>query len=384
LTATSDNRDCERRTELPALTALRGLAALMVLLYHSAYIGYAGAPPAIWRRGYIAIDLFFFLSGFVLTHVYSRRLARNRNWRAIGEFAWARFCRIYPASFFTTGLFVLAFTIGDVAFPAGVSFKAQVIAALLLTQVPWLSVIIINPPAWSLSAEWCAYLIFPFLVPAICRLRRGIATTVGIALLLAVGIDHSIFSHDQQHMGWGALLRALPEFAVGIFAYRWYSERLLRTIWEKDATFVGVVGAMIAANWVCNGSDGPTAVLLLALLLASVCNSGRMARLLNAGPLRSLGEISYTLYIFQMIPLGVSVAFSGLLVAHGFGGARLQAIAVLLTVGSSVLVHRCVDLPVRAALRRLPDRVMAVAVALRRAMPTTVSLVLVPAAEHDR
>src|SRR5437870_1464222 len=73
--------------ELPALTSLRGIAAVGVLLFHSSYYAYhfaGGSPPWLWRRGYLAVDLFFFLSGFVLTHVYGRRLTEDESWPAVG------------------------------------------------------------------------------------------------------------------------------------------------------------------------------------------------------------------------------------------------------------------------------------------------------------
>jgi peptidoglycan/LPS O-acetylase OafA/YrhL len=368
------SRKNERPSELPALTSLRGLAALTVLLFHSSSLAitYAGGADTggallwIWSRGYLAVDLFFFLSGFVLTHVYRSRFAEERGWQAIGKFLWARFCRVYPASVFATAVFVLAFTVGRLPLPAGISFKEQLIAALLLMQVPWLDTVVINGPSWSISAEFYGYLLFPFIVPVICRVRGRMAAVLGAALLLEIMIDHIIFSHDQQDWGWGAMLRVLPEFTAGIFAYRSYSERLLRKIWEKDVTLVGVV-AMIVATCFAGVSDGPIVILLLALLLASVCNSGRMAAILNARPLRWLGEVSYSVYIFQTPPLMVAVAFSSLLVAHGLAGAWFSVLAALLALGSGVLVHRCVDLPVRAALRRLPDRVASLTIPYRDA-----------------
>jgi peptidoglycan/LPS O-acetylase OafA/YrhL len=351
------------RRELPGLTSLRGIAAVTVLFFHSSYIAYhyaGGASPAFWRRGYLAVDLFFFLSGFVLTHVYASRLSGEPSWPVIGKFIWARFCRIYPASLFTTAVFVLAFTVGKLSFPAGASFKEQLIAALLLLQVPWLDGIVINPPSWSISSEWYAYLLFPFVVPVICRLRGRTAALLGVALLIGIAVDHMIFTHEEQNRGWGALLRALPEFTVGAFTYRSYSERLFRTVWEKDATYVGVMAMLIAACLV-GVSDGPVVVLLLALLVASVCNCGRIAGILNARPLRWLGDVSYSVYIFQAVPFMFAIALAPILVAHGLGGSIFLAIAVLFAFGGGVLVHRCVDLPVRAALRRLPDRVKAFA-----------------------
>jgi peptidoglycan/LPS O-acetylase OafA/YrhL len=95
--------------ELAGLTPLRGIAAVTVLLYHSSFVAInfssfvafnfaGGAPPWLWRRGSLAVDLFFVPSGFVLTHVYGRRFGEERNWRTVNRFLWARFCRIYPAS----------------------------------------------------------------------------------------------------------------------------------------------------------------------------------------------------------------------------------------------------------------------------------------------
>jgi peptidoglycan/LPS O-acetylase OafA/YrhL len=346
--------------ELPALTSLRGIAAVGVLLFHSSFYAYhfaGGSPPWLWRRGYLAVDLFFFLSGFVLTHVYGRRLTEQQSWRTIRKFLWARFCRIYPASFFTTAVFVLSYTVGNLPFPADASFMKQLVASLLLLQVPWLDDIVINSPSWSISAELYAYLLFPFVVPLICRLGGRKAAMFGIPLLLAVAADHTVFSHEQQNFGWGALIRALPEFLVGAFAYRFYSEGIFRRFWEKDATLIGI---SITTTTAClaDVSDGAMVILLLALLLASVCNSGKFIGILGARILRWLGDASYSIYIFQILPFMVAVSLSETFVAVGLGGFRFQVIATLFAIGGGLLVHRRVDVPARSALRRLPDRMM--------------------------
>jgi peptidoglycan/LPS O-acetylase OafA/YrhL len=371
------------RSELPPLTSLRGIAAVTVLLHHCSFLAFnfaGGAPPWLWRRGSLAVDLFFFLSGFVLTHVYGRRLGERRNGRAIGRFLWARFCRIYPASLFTAIVFVLAFTAGHLLFPASASFTRQLIAALLLMQVPWLNDVVINGPSWSISAEWYAYLLFPFVVLRVCRLRGRPALALFIALLTAIAVNHTISLFVS---GWGALARALPEFTVGVFAYRFYSERLYRNIFEKDATLIGVV-AIVAAAFLTGAPDGLIVILLLAFLLAWACNSGRMAPIINAKPLCWLGEVSYSVYIFQALPFMVAVSLSGALVAYGFGGVRFEAITALFAIGSGVIVHRCVDVPARAALRRLPDRMMAFAVADRAPRIRPILLASAGVPEQDR
>jgi peptidoglycan/LPS O-acetylase OafA/YrhL len=179
----------------------------------------------------------------------------------------------------------------------------------------------------------------------------------GIPLLLAVAADHTVFSHEQQNFGWGALIRALPEFLVGAFAYRFYSEGIFRRFWEKDATLIGI---SIATTTAClaDVSDGAMVILLLALLLASVCNSGKFIGILGARILRWLGDASYSIYIFQILPFMVAVSLSETFVAVGLGGFRFQVIATLFAIGGGLLVHRRVDVPARAALRRLPDRMM--------------------------
>jgi peptidoglycan/LPS O-acetylase OafA/YrhL len=377
----STTRTNDRPPELPALTSLRGLAALTVLLYHSsslaiAYVDreYAGNTLLwIWSRGYLAVDLFFMLSGFVLTHVYRGHLADARSGRAVSKFLWARFSRIYPASIFTTAVFVLASAVKGLPFPPGVSFTEQLIASLFLMQVPWLDTVVINAPSWSISAEFYAYLLFLVIAPMICRARIGVTALLGAAILLGIITDHAIFSHEEQTWGWGALLRALPEFVAGILAYQVYCKRLLWIIWEKDVALFGVSTMMIAALFV-EASDGVVVPLFVP----------RLAGVLALRPLRWLGEISYSVYIFQTIPLMLAVGFSGLLVAYGLGGTSFTVLAAMLALGSGILVHRCVDLPVRAALARVPGRVMAFVTAYHPTKTGPVSLTPLSVSEHER
>ena len=91
------------RTELPALTSLRGLAALTVVFYHASFLAlnYAdGGPPMLWRRGYLAVDLFFLLSGFVLTRIPQMDWAGRTEGRGnAGETAGSFFHPSGPSEF---------------------------------------------------------------------------------------------------------------------------------------------------------------------------------------------------------------------------------------------------------------------------------------------
>ena len=106
--------------------------------------------------------------------------------------------------------------------------------------------------------------------------------------------------------------------------------------------------------------------------------------MLNATPLRWLGEVSYSVYIFQALPFIIALSLSGTLAAHGISGFRFEVIAALFAFGSCVLVHRCVDVPARAALRRLPHRMATLAVGDRALYIRPIPLALAAVRDQDR
>src|SRR6188768_1996982 len=83
-----------RSEAIPGLTGLRGIGALWVLLFHWAGLRQWGREAPVLGFGYLGVDLFFLLSGFVLTHVYLRRLSLD--WASYRQFLLLRFARIYP------------------------------------------------------------------------------------------------------------------------------------------------------------------------------------------------------------------------------------------------------------------------------------------------
>ena len=228
---------------MPALTSLRGIAAVTVLLYHSSFIAFnfaGGAPPWLWRRGSLAVDLFFFLSGFVLTHVYRRRLGEDRNWRTISRILWVRFCRIYPTSLFTTIVFLLAFTIGNLPFPASASFTSQLIAPLLLMQVAVVarcrgqsSVLVHFGGVVRLPA-------IPLCAPDDLPATRPHCLCIFVLLLIEI----AVVPHDfQRHGSWP---RAGARWSVHCQSSRPASSPTdttangyTGTSWEKDAILIG-------------------------------------------------------------------------------------------------------------------------------------------------
>jgi peptidoglycan/LPS O-acetylase OafA/YrhL len=335
--------------ELPSLTPLRGIAAVAVLLFHVSAGHDDPTMPLLLRRGYLGVDLFFVLSGLVLAHVYVRDFLGPLSWRRAGAFLWNRLARIYPLHF------LIMFFLVAVGWS---QYRASDVAGnFLLLQVP-LPVIAINLPSWSLSAEWWAYLVFPLLAHGLWRLDGRMAAALCVLLLAALELMIVLVFGDFSDTvrGWGALARSLPEFLLGMLTYRAFSDPWLGGWWRRDWVLAAIAVALVATLALLP-NDGIVVALLPPLLLAAVSNAGIGTRLLNARPLRWLGDISYSVYLGQVFAFSAAavLAASPAVLVLGLNGLRAFTLAMALCVGA--LLYRCVEVPCRSFLRDAPGRV---------------------------
>ena len=264
------------RKDIAALTSLRGIAALAVLIYHSTF-GF---------RGYLGVDLFFLLSGFVLAHVYGRMELSRQTYCG---FLKARFARIYPVHFLTLVLMLPLLNDTNPLFSTG-----GLISSLFLLQAPWHSACW-NLVSWSISAEWHAYLVFPMIALLLRNRSNRMLLAALIACALIVGITGTIVDLEVTTHGLLVFLRFLPEFIGGMVLYSLY-ERGLPKWFGDDATFWLSILALPLLEWL----HAPNGLMLCALgmvLLTSATNEGRPTRLLNAPVFAYLGKISYSLYM---------------------------------------------------------------------------------------
>jgi peptidoglycan/LPS O-acetylase OafA/YrhL len=101
------------QSEIRSLTGLRGLAAAWVVLYHFHQAdASAGALGTFLRHGYLAVDIFFVLSGFVMALSYTHLFAKGLSVQSFGVFLVRRFARIYPLYILMTCLFALMVVLG--------------------------------------------------------------------------------------------------------------------------------------------------------------------------------------------------------------------------------------------------------------------------------
>jgi peptidoglycan/LPS O-acetylase OafA/YrhL len=294
-----------RPETLPSLTPLRGLAALWVILYHFTwqYFPQLNSEPFTHAvaKGYLAVDLFFLLSGFVLTHVYLTSFAEGVTAKGYRKFIIARLARVYPLHLFVLGIFVIAefaFAHGRAVMPLeGPLSVTAIFANIFMLQGLEAGALSWNYPAWSISLEFAAYLVFPLALPLLWHAAKPLRilfamTLFGVLVWLAVGTEDQL----NQWSGPLALARCLPEFFLGSLCYALFRSRRLARLFETDAMLVAVIAAL-ALTLHRGAPDLLTLPLFLLLILAGVSNSRRGGALLNSRPLTWLGDVSYSTYL---------------------------------------------------------------------------------------
>lgn len=363
-------------THLPALTGLRFLAAIHVVLFHLRdTFTFPVVIANIVSYGSLGVNLFFILSGFVLAYTYLD-VTKPANHIDVRGFWVARVARVYPLYLFA---FVLAaprvLAKGDV--PDGL-VTATAVSTVTLTQA-WTGWIEWNVPAWSLSVEAFFYLVFPPTAVAVWRLRRRgvllcaaiawIASLIGPAVFVALGSD----PRWRDVVLYNPLLR-LPEFVIGIALARIFllnraqlgtAEQMQR--WQRRSTWWATAGALgILSVMACtlpvpgvffhNGLLDP---LFAVLIYGLAGGGGVLGALLGTRIFRLLGEASYGIYILQQPVASWCKAIVSLILTGGLGMASTLktsqpfAVGYMLTlVLVSLATLYVIEMPMRAAIRR--------------------------------
>jgi peptidoglycan/LPS O-acetylase OafA/YrhL len=362
------------RPDLRILTPLRGIAALWVVVYHfgDQYLP-ALRPEQLGHlvgKGYLAVDLFFMLSGFVLTHVYHADFARfdPRRYR---DFLAARVARLYPLHVAVLLAFVATAVAGRVLefvhtgrfeqLPMeGAHSLTALVANLLMLQGLAAGELSWNYPAWSISVEFLAYLMFPLAIGPIGRADRW--RGLGIGLALAAGVLAFAWLARGDFNQWDgplALARCLPEFLLGSLLYTALRRRDLARHVGTDRVAVGLLAAGAALLYL-GAPDLVTVGLFAVLVLSLAANRGRVQAILDQPPLVRLGELSYALYLVhgfvEHLTTRLLETGPGIVDRAQLGVASSLALFASMTVASlgiAAYVHPRVEMRGRRALRAL-------------------------------
>ncbi|MGC1269732.1 MAG: acyltransferase [Croceibacterium sp.] len=318
------------RRHFSSMDLLRGTAAFGVLMYHS-----LPRSPVAMPGGYLAVDLFFILSGFVIAHAYEARLRDGMDLR---DFLIRRAIRLWP---------MLA--VGAVL---AMVLHGGHVGMLVLMPQPAAPTFLFpaNPPLWSLLFELFAYVAFALAAP---HLNDRVLTLFVLASALALGIftlaatlpDGGQLKDFGSH--WSLVVPGLARiafgFSMGVLLHRWHCRRAIASrvtmlAWLLPAALVGVF--MAAPH---HGGPWALAAILLALpLIAWLATRWECPSLKTA---QLAGDTSYPLYCIHM-PI---IAWLG-------PDASESALPYAVLIFGSLALDRLVDRPARRWLTGLAKR----------------------------
>ena len=341
-----------------SLTGLRFFAAVWVLSLHFREV----TVTRVWEypladdflsKGWLGVDLFFVLSGFILSYVYHETFSKTVPGSSYRTFILFRIGRIYPVHL-VTFLIMMALLGAQLALSGGTDHPERFTPAMVLTTVTmthsWVPGILTpNMPSWSISAEFFAYLLFPFLVVLIARLRYGAAVFIALGLGFAF-LYQALLPFDS------GLIRVMAGFLVGMGAFRLGHLEVPAPLQRWGSLIVVVLIGLWATVSVVPSL--PIGVVLFATLIVVLTGQRDViARFLSLPTMIYLGEISYSLY---MVHWPARAVVRTALEKAGLIDSISPALVVLIYSATAmigaILMYHLVEQPGRRAIRAIALR----------------------------
>lgn len=337
------------------LDGLRGVAALSVVTFHFMEWAYSDYSKDFIGHGFLAVDFFFCLSGFVIGYAYDDRIGKM----GVLEFFKSRIIRLHPLVILGSVLGLLAFLFDPFGghpelYSAG-KVALTFICSLLLIPLPVIAdrgfnLFSFNAPAWSLFWEYIANVAYAFVL---CKINRRYLLL--LAILAALGICLVAYRSGNLMGGWSGptfwdgSARITYSFLAGLLIYRanWIIKNKLGFIGIAILLFLAFVMPFSKWNWLSE----PLVVLFYFPLLIALGAGATLTPGLKKICIFS-GEISYPLYMTHYAVLWMFGNYYG---SHKPGTGQLALIIIaslILLVGAAYLVMIIYDIPVRKYLSR--------------------------------
>jgi peptidoglycan/LPS O-acetylase OafA/YrhL len=344
--------------DIRALTGVRGVAAAVIVLYHYGDVQlYGGGNIAYYRipHGYLPVDLFFMLSGYVIGLTYKDAFGSG-SLRNFATFMLKRVARLYPAYLAIGLLYVAKIAAGLNGQDTLSMFSPSDIVGNLLMMTGWgLYIHPLMGVSWAASAEMGSYLLVPLLMlvtirrsPLIC----GLTVVAALAAIYAVSISGRGSSGPLDVTNGNSfypMLRAVAGFTLGLAIYRFADviDRLSTT--AQDILLAAILIAIIVTVSLAAGDR--LLYLLFIPLVAVLSRDGRLAQLLFGNALvYRLGIISYSIYLLHPLFLSFAVRawrhFGQTEIAYLVASAVCFIVIWLL----SELSYRLIEMPGRKAV----------------------------------
>lgn len=325
---------------LARLDGLRGIAACVVAGYHlqifyynglSAFFG--GVAGWFFQWGWTFVDLFFVISGYIFAHVY-RGGEDLRTGRQLGDFAVARFARLYPLHL----AMLLIVALLDWGKPDNTIAIFLCHLFMLQGLVPGADAGFVGP-SWSISVEMLCYFLFAL---AACSGKRTL-TLVSVALVVLSAAKLAVFGLPGGPWGADRVVSGILGFFIGQLLWR-HRDGLARV-----PTIVLV--ATLAAGVMIDTGRYSSLLTLNLLAWPSALLLTLRIRAFEAPPLRYLGDRSYGIYLIHYPVLNILFARIGKSQASTASVVILYASFAIIVLILSDIAHRLIERPARRAVR---------------------------------
>ncbi len=293
------------------------------------------ALATVFRVGYLGVDLFFALSGYVIASAYLETFRRPTR-GAYTQFMVRRFARIWPLHVATLLLYV-----GEPACRGPVDLAGN----LLMVQAwGFIDHVTCNAPSWSISCEWFAYLAFPCLAWILLRSERrwaalGMAALGlgGLGVLAWLNMDHTL--NMTFNLG---LARAACGFTVGAALCRGFANTQPHLAFDGCGILIIAAAAGLA---MAGAPDLLIAGLFGPLVLCIALAAGPLRAALGAQPVVWLGEVSYSLYLWHHVLIDRLKDFGAVINTPAAVG-----LVLCLLIGVAALSRRWIEQPARIGI----------------------------------
>ena len=345
-------------SEVRALTGLRGVAALYVVFFHYfSPLSLTNPAMCLLGHGYLAVDLFFVLSGFVMALNYAGLFSHGIRGSAIRVFLSRRVARIYPLYLLSllgaSGL-VLTGYLNIAADSLARAFWPN----LLMVQ-NWGNWESIETPAWSISTEWFAYMLFPFLLTWTFYRSRAEALTVLALCVSGLFTLAAFFSNPYDHLkifdltkGYPSLIRCVSEFTLGILAYRVKDSRFGNLV-KGQPWLPFMLVALLVLLLALKRSDVLVVLLFPLLILSLDSKRNFLSHSLGSRVPEFLGLVSYSVYLVHYLFVPALNGVDSYVRRHGRSHSHSYAVAVVfpLMMLCASCTYYFVEVPARRSLR---------------------------------
>ena len=352
--------------EIRSHTSLRGVAALIVVLVHFRSFFHSSINPDeitfFLSKGYLWVDFFFILSGFILSYIYGIEHPARRSIPDITRYLIARFARIYPLHLISLLVVFLFFTMISLVswnktgafcclFDGSLRDVESLIANLFLVHawgmfdwVTW------NLPSWSLSTEFFCYLIFAALLAMEGPARKLALLGLSCIVLLYYGFSlaTSIDVDDNFRL---SIIRAASAFSIGILLF--LGRHMISDLsgkWLTSLQISAIAALLLSLHF--GVADVISIALMALIVLLTWEDRGWVCRWLANRYLHAIGIFSYSIYMWHYLLKFIAQedweAYTGLPVQSSVTGSIIFVMCLAaFVIPISIWSYRSLEMPAR-------------------------------------